>query len=118
MAPTMRMSRRSNMVPRQSIEKNDEFNLDRFVAAQETTFDAALSELEAGRKESHWMWFIFPQIDGLGSSPTAKHYAIKSAAEAEAYLNHPILGPRLIQLLPSAIVDPGEIRLGDPRLSG
>ena len=65
--------------------------------AQEQTFEAALSELRRGRKQGHWMWFIFPQIDGLGSSPMAKKYAIKSPAEARAYLNHPVLGFRLLQ---------------------
>ncbi len=75
----------------------DPFQLARFVAAQEETYDRALRELRRGRKESHWMWYIFPQIDGLGSSSTARRYAIKSADEARAYLSHPILGPRLLQ---------------------
>jgi len=75
----------------------DPFNLARFVSAQETTFLRALTELRHGQKESHWMWFIFPQIDGLGSSRTAKLYAIKSQEEAAAYLRHPSLAPRLIQ---------------------
>ena len=73
------------------------FDLDRFVSAQDSggTYDAALAELRRGRKESHWMWFIFPQVAGLGRSPTARHYAIGSLAEARAYLVHPVLGPRL-----------------------
>ena len=73
----------------------DPYNLQRFLNAQESTFAAARSELIAGQKRSHWMWFIFPQIHGLGSSSTAQHFAIASLAEAEAYLAHPILGPRL-----------------------
>jgi uncharacterized protein (DUF1810 family) len=75
------------------------FDLDRFVAAQDQggTYGAALSELRAGRKRSHWMWFIFPQLAGLGQSPTSRRYAISSLAEAEAYLAHPVLGLRLIE---------------------
>jgi uncharacterized protein (DUF1810 family) len=71
------------------------FDLDRFVTAQADIYDRALAEIEAGRKTSHWMWFVFPQIAGLGRSPTAVFYAIASAAEARAYLAHPLLGPRL-----------------------
>ena len=71
------------------------FDLDRFVAAQEDVYEAALAELKAGRKQSHWMWFVFPQFAGLGRSPTARFYAIQSAAEARAYLAHSLLGPRL-----------------------
>jgi uncharacterized protein (DUF1810 family) len=69
--------------------------LDRFVEAQEPIWDDVLAELNAGRKTSHWMWFIFPQIAGLGRSETARFYAIADAAEARAYLAHPVLGPRL-----------------------
>jgi uncharacterized protein (DUF1810 family) len=72
------------------------YDLDRFVAAQRGSYDTALAELRAGRKRSHWMWWIFPQIAGLGRSETARHYALDSAAEAKAYLAHPLLGPRLI----------------------
>lgn len=72
-------------------------DLTRFLEAQRETYATALSELRRGRKQSHWMWFIFPQIDGLGSSPTARHYAIKSRDEARAYLQHPVLGPRLLE---------------------
>jgi uncharacterized protein (DUF1810 family) len=75
----------------------DPFDLNRFVRAQETSYRQALSELERGRKQSHWMWFIFPQLDGLGSSPMSRLYAIKSEDEARAYLEHPVLGPRLSQ---------------------
>jgi uncharacterized protein (DUF1810 family) len=71
--------------------------LDRFVQAQDDggTYDGALAELRRGRKTGHWMWFVFPQLAGLGRSPTAQHYAIGSLREAEAYLAHPVLGPRL-----------------------
>jgi uncharacterized protein (DUF1810 family) len=70
-------------------------DLDRFVQAQAATYQQALAELRAGRKTSHWMWFVFPQIEGLGRSPTARHYAISGLEEARAYLAHPVLGPRL-----------------------
>ena len=73
----------------------DPFNLERFVEAQDSVFQQVTSELRAGRKMSHWMWFIFPQIQGLGRSPTAIEYAISGLDEARAYLAHPILGPRL-----------------------
>jgi uncharacterized protein (DUF1810 family) len=78
---------------------DDPFDLDRFLTAQEDMYDTALGELRAGRKQSHWIWFVFPQIAGLGSSPTARHYAIKSLEEAQAYLAHPILGGRLHESL-------------------
>lgn len=74
---------------------NTEFDLERFVKAQQGVYEKALAELEAGRKRSHWMWFIFPQIAGLGSSAMAQTYAIADADEAAAYLAHPLLGPRL-----------------------
>lgn len=74
---------------------DDPFDLSRFVTAQEGTITQALSELRAARKRSHWMWFVFPQIAGLGSSPMAQRYALASLDEARAYLAHPILGPRL-----------------------
>ncbi len=73
------------------------FDLDRFVAAQEGVYDRATRELRAGRKDSHWMWFVFPQLQGLGSSATARLYAIGSMDEARTYLDHPVLGPRLRQ---------------------
>ena len=69
--------------------------LDRFIKAQEESYPAALTELEMGSKETHWMWFIFPQIKGLGRSSTAQFYALADRAEARAYLEHPILGERL-----------------------
>jgi uncharacterized protein (DUF1810 family) len=74
---------------------DDPFNLRRFVDAQDGIFETALRELEEGSKQSHWMWFIFPQLAGLGRSPTARHYAIASLGEARAYLDNPLLGPRL-----------------------
>lgn len=74
---------------------SDPFQLQRFVEAQEGVFDRALSELRTGAKSSHWMWFIFPQIAGLGHSPISRHFAIHSVDEAKAYLDHAILGPRL-----------------------
>jgi uncharacterized protein (DUF1810 family) len=70
--------------------------LNEFVAAQDAVFAAVLAELRAGRKQSHWMWFIFPQLAALGRSPTAKFYGIVDLDEARAYLAHPVLGPRLI----------------------
>jgi uncharacterized protein (DUF1810 family) len=76
---------------------SDPFNLERFVQAQDDDYVQALSEIRGGRKYSHWMWYIFPQLDGLGYSPTARHFAIKSRAEAEAYLKHPLLGARLLE---------------------
>jgi uncharacterized protein (DUF1810 family) len=72
-------------------------DLDRFVRAQDGVYQQALSELLAGNKRSHWMWFVFPQLAGLGSSPTAQRYAIRDLAEARAYLAHPVLGPRLAE---------------------
>src|SRR5687767_12660048 len=75
----------------------DPYHLSRFVQAQERDYEQAMSEIRSGRKRSHWMWYIFPQFDGLGFSPTSRQYAIKSIAEAEAYLRHPVLGPRLLE---------------------
>ena len=71
------------------------YDLDRFVRAQASHYDCALSELRSGRKQSHWMWFVFPQLEGLGSSSTSRQFAIRSLDEARAYLAHPLLGPRL-----------------------
>ena len=74
---------------------DDAFDLNRFVEAQDGLYADALAEMRNGRKQSHWMWFIFPQIAGLGSSAMARRYAIRSLAEAQAYLAHPLLGERL-----------------------
>ena len=76
---------------------DDPFDLNRFVRAQEGVHDRALAELKGGRKRTHWMWYVFPQIDGLGHSPTTKYYSIKSTAEARHYLEHPVLGARLVE---------------------
>jgi uncharacterized protein (DUF1810 family) len=74
---------------------DDRFDLQRFVSAQAPVFETVLAELQAGRKRTHWMWFIFPQLRGLGNSPTAQFYGISSLAEARAYHAHTLLGPRL-----------------------
>jgi uncharacterized protein (DUF1810 family) len=86
----------------------DPYDLERFVQAQRARYEQALSEIRAGRKRSHWMWYVFPQLEGLGSSPTAQLYSIKSLEEAEAYLRHPVLGPRLIECAEAALVVPGD----------
>jgi uncharacterized protein (DUF1810 family) len=75
-----------------------ETNLQRFLDAQATDYAQALAEIKNGRKRSHWMWYIFPQIQGLGFSSTSKHYAIRDLAEATAYLQHPVLGKRLVEI--------------------
>src|SRR5512135_2437451 len=77
--------------------ENDPYDLARFVAAQERVYPIVLKELREGAKRSHWMWFIFPQVEGLGESPTSRFYSIKSAEEAREYLAHPILRPRLLE---------------------
>src|SRR5882672_9270717 len=82
---------------------HDPHNLNRFVQAHERDYDQALGEIRAGRKRSHWMWYVFPQFTGLGSSPTSAHYAIKSVQEATAYLAHPVLGPRLLECAEAAL---------------
>jgi uncharacterized protein (DUF1810 family) len=74
----------------------DPYALERFVEAQEEVYEQALAEIRGGRKETHWMWYIFPQLEGLGFSGMARHYAIRTVGEAEAYLRHPVLGPRLV----------------------
>ena len=87
----------------------DPYNLQRFVQAQDPVFERVCSELRNGGKQSHWMWFVFPQMRGLGYSPMSERFAIGSRAEAEAYLNHPVLGPRLsectrlVMLIPDGI---------------
>jgi uncharacterized protein (DUF1810 family) len=78
-----------------AMERRDGYDLERFVRAQEGVYEQACAELRAGRKRTHWMWFIFPQIKGLGSSEMAMRYAIASIEEAKAYLEHPVLGSRL-----------------------
>jgi len=81
--------------------------LERFVVAQETEYDRALEEIRRGRKTSHWMWYIFPQIRGLGSSAMAQLYAITDLTEATAYLQHPVLGPRLREVTEAALTIEG-----------
>lgn len=76
---------------------DDPYDLNRFLAAQEGVYEKALAELRTGEKRTHWMWFIFPQIEGLGYSPMARRYSIKSIEEARQYLNHPVLGRRLLE---------------------
>ena len=76
---------------------NDPFDLNRFVEAQEPVYDSVLAELRQGRKTSHWIWFVFPQVDGLGHSAMAQRFAIKSLEEAKTYLDHSVLGPRLLE---------------------
>ncbi|MBY8828390.1 DUF1810 domain-containing protein [Hephaestia mangrovi] len=84
-------------------------SLDRFVAAQQNVYPTALAELRAGAKRSHWMWFVFPQIAGLGRSETARRYAIRDLAEARAYLLHPLLGARLIEATEAMLDHAGAI---------
>lgn len=84
----------------------DPFNLERFVRAQAPFHDEALAELRQGRKRTHWMWFVFPQLRGLGRSPTAEFYGIVSLDEARAYLDHELLGPRLRQVAKAVLDGP------------
>ncbi|MDP6538570.1 MAG: DUF1810 domain-containing protein [Planctomycetota bacterium] len=86
--------------------REDPFDLDRFTVAQEGVFERALNELRAGEKRTHWMWFVFPQLRGLGRSPTAEQYGISGAAEARAFLAHELLGPRLAQACETLLAVP------------
>jgi uncharacterized protein (DUF1810 family) len=88
----------------------DPFDLERFMKAQAGVYDMALAELTAGRKRSHWMWFVFPQARGLGHSAMSQHYGLSSLEEARAYLDHPVLGPRLRRCA-EAVLDCGEASL-------
>ncbi len=83
---------------------SDPYDQHRFITAQEGVYERALAELRGGLKRSHWMWFIFPQIDGLGFSPTTRFYAIKSLKEARQYLAHPVLGARLMECAEAVLV--------------
>jgi uncharacterized protein (DUF1810 family) len=83
-------------------------SLNRFVEAQESSYATALAEIQQGRKRSHWMWYIFPQIRGLGYSSTAQFYAIEDAAEAQAYVQHTLLGPRLLAICQALLGLPGQ----------
>lgn len=92
-------------------------SLNRFLDAQSTSYEQALSEIKSGHKRSHWMWFIFPQLQGLGYSETARFYAINDLQEAELYLQHPVLGPRLIEISKAMLALEGKTAnqvLGNP----
>ena len=93
--------------------EGDRFDLERFVSAQAANYDAALAEIRAGDKRSHWMWYVFPQIAGLGRSSMAQRYAIGSRAEAQAYLDHPLLGARLRDCVAALadVPDPDPVRV-------
>src|SRR5262249_552036 len=100
---------------------DDPHNLGRFVRAQEDDYEQALSEIRSGRKRSHWMWYVFPQYAGLGLSSTSRRYAIQSIEEAEAYLGHPVLGPRLVgraEAAPAVEGRGGAVRVRDLRVAG
>lgn len=88
-------------------DTGDPFDLARFVQAQDGVYEQALRELRDGAKRGHWMWFVFPQVAGLGSSPTAQRYAVSGLDEAHAYLAHPVLGPRLVECA-QALLELGE----------
>jgi uncharacterized protein (DUF1810 family) len=79
------------------VDSRDPFGLTRFVEAQDGVYNVALAEIRGGHKRTHWMWFVFPQLEGLGSSAISRRFAISGAAEARAYLEHPLLGPRLVE---------------------
>ena len=93
------------------------YDLSRFLEAQKNSYDTALREIKTGRKRSHWMWYIFPQIRGLGYSAMAQHYAIRDLGEAREYLRHPVLGPRLIEISEALLAldgsDPSRV-MGSP----
>ncbi len=85
------------------MNSDDPYDLKRFLSAQEGVYERALAELKSGEKRTHWMWYIFPQIDGLGYSPTARRYSIRSMEEARQYLVHPVLGKRLLECTETVI---------------
>lgn len=87
--------------------QSDDFDLERFVEAQAPVYSGVLRELRDGRKRTHWMWFVFPQLSGLGHSPMAQYYGIASLGEARAYLAHPLLGPRLAECVEAVLTHPG-----------
>lgn len=96
-----------NLTVASSNESEDQFDLGRFVSAQQHSYDVALSEVTNGRKRSHWMWYIFPQLRGLGRSSTSQLYGIAGADEAHAYLSHKVLGPRLIAVCEATLAVEG-----------
>lgn len=85
----------------------EEKELDKFVSAQARDYDTALAEIRSGRKRSHWMWYIFPQLQGLGFSPTAQYYGIRDLEQAKDYMAHPVLGPRLVEISGALLSLPG-----------
>ena len=85
----------------------DERGLDKYVSAQARDYDDALREIRSGRKRSHWIWYIFPQLDGLGYSPTAQYYGIRDLEQAKDYMAHPVLGPRLVEISGALLSLPG-----------
>ena len=93
-----------------SAESSGSSGLARFVDAQDAggIYDAALRELRAGRKRTHWMWFVFPQVEGLGRSSTAQHFGVRGLTEARAYVAHPVLGPRLVQAARALVEQPSD----------
>lgn len=96
---------------------NESYDLDRFIDAQSSVYDIALAEIRAGSKRTHWMWFIFPQMAGLGTSSMARRYAITGPGEARAYLEHPVLGPRLRECVRAMLGNAGRTAheiLGSP----
>lgn len=86
---------------------NEEKELDKFVSAQARDYDTALAEIRSGYKRSHWMWYIFPQLQGLGFSPTAQYYGIRDLEQAKDYMAHPVLGPRLVEISGALLSLPG-----------
>jgi uncharacterized protein (DUF1810 family) len=98
------------------MKQGDPYNLQRFVDAQNAVYEQVLAELQAGNKRSHWMWFIFPQIAGLGHSPMAQRFAISGRAEAASYLQHPVLGSRLLEC--TRLVNAVENRSAEEILGG
>lgn len=93
------------------MSRQDPFDLQRFVEAQDPVFDQVLGELQAGSKRSHWMWFVFPQVQGLGHSAMARRYAVSGVAEAQAYLRHDVLGPRLRESVEALLAHPDKSAL-------
>ena len=91
----------------EAVDREDPYGLNRFISAQAGVYDRVLAELRGGLKRTHWMWYIFPQIDGLGHSPATRHYAIKNLDEARRYLSHPVLGARLVESAEAVLVVSG-----------
>jgi uncharacterized protein (DUF1810 family) len=89
-------------------DRGDPYDLNRFISAQEGVYDRAIAELRGGQKRSHWMWYIFPQMEGLGNSPTTRLYSIKSLDEARQYLAHPVLGTRLVECAEAVLAVQGQ----------